>query len=483
MKVVTDRASAVEKIVSLAMRRQIAALVLEEACRAAAVVFLVFAVLLVTGAGIFRPAWILLPVLAASGWAVWRVRRRLPDLYTVAQKADAGLGMRDLLATAWYLRQQQARPTSFAPLIEQRAEQACGQADVRRAIPLRWTRAATAATAALALALGLFLLRVGILRTFELRAPLVAVHFDTLTGAPVPPRPQTRPAPKKLDLPGFRMDDYPAATEEDPFPAEALRTVDADAPAAPSPDLSSQAAASRSRASGQDRETGEEAPGDAAAQDPANPAEGNGSAPDRREKSPPPPPGQDSLLDRMRDALASLLDKFKLELPPGDGTRTTAQNSSKKESARREKGQPQSGRKGEDAQEGELQSGQQQAADSTRQAKSEQAGRPDASSANEKSGVGREEGRKELELAEQLEAMGKLDELIGKRAQNVQGEVMVEVTHSKNQSLRTPFVPAAGNRTDAGTELGRDEVPLHLQPYVQRYYDQVRRGTGGGRKP
>jgi len=71
--------------------------------------------------------------------------------------------------------------------------------------------------------------------------------------------------------------------------------------------------------------------------------------------------------------------------------------------------------------------------------------------------------------------MGKLDELLGKRSQNVQGEVMVEVTNSRNQQLRTPFTGKTGARTDAGSELGRDEVPLHLQDYVQRYYEQVRR--------
>ncbi|MCX7603447.1 MAG: hypothetical protein N2036_05150 [Bryobacteraceae bacterium] len=478
----TDRPSTVEQLVARAVRRQVAALIVEEACRAATAIFLFFALLLVTGAGLFHPVWILAPVLAAAVWAGWRVRRRLPDPYSVAQKADQGLGMKDLLATAWYLRRENGRRTELAPLIEARAEQACVAADVRRAVPLRWSRPATAAVAAFVVVLALFIARVGILRAFELRTPLVAVHFDTLTGAPVPPEPQRQPAPKKLNLPGLRMEESPGAPDEEPFPAEALRSVDAGDPGAASPEGLRQTASSRSRAQGEAAEAGEQTPLEDAASDAQNETEGNGDSSPKRDKSTP-PQKQDSLLDRMRDALASLMDKFKLELPPGDGSRTASQESSRKESTRRERGQPQPGRKGEPSQEGELQSGQQQASDSSRQAKSEQAGRPDAASPNEKSGVGREEGRKELELAEQLEAMGRLDELIGKRAQNVQGEVMVEVTHSKNQSLRTPYAPRTGNRTDAGTELGRDEVPLHLQPYVQRYYEQVRKGTGGGKQP
>lgn len=482
MKGVTRDPSTVDQLVRRAMRRQMAALALEEACRAAAAVFLLFSVLLVTGAGIFHPAWILAPVLAAGAWAFVRILRRRPDAYAVAQRADSGLGLQDLLATAWYLRRERGRASGLAPLIVDRAERACAAADVRRAIPLRWTRPATAAAAAFALAVALFVARVGILRSFELQAPLVAVHFDTLTGAPVPPRPQPRPTPKKLDLPGFRLDENVAAPDEDPFPAEALRTADAPDPSVPaSPQALRQTAAARSRAQGEADRSGEEASGEPEGREPDSAPDGNPESSPRGEKAP--PQKQDSLLDRMRDALASLMDKFKLELPPGDGTRTTSQPSSKQDSARREKGQPQPGRKGEKGQEGDLQSGQQQAADSAQQGKSEQAGRPDAPSPNEKSGVGREEGRKELELAEQLEAMGKLDELLGKRAQNVQGEVMVEVTHSKNQSLRTPFQPVTGNRADAGTELGRDEVPLHLQPYVQRYYEQVRRSAPAGRQP
>lgn len=464
------------------MRRQLAALALEELCRAAAVVFLLLSVLLVTGAGIFHPVWILTPVVAALAWAALRILRRRPDAYAVAQKADAGLGMRDLLATAWYLRREPGPAGALAPLVEGRAEQLCAGADVCRAIPLRWSRSATAAVAAFALAAALFVARVGILRTFQLQAPLVAVHFDTLTGAPVPPRPQPSPGPKRLDLPGFRQEENVAAPDQEPFPLEALRTADAQDPSAlPSPPSVRQTFSARSRAQGEPEPNGEDSSGDPAGREPDGAPEASADASARPDKAP--PRKQDSLLDRMRDALASLMDRFRLELPPGDGTRTASEPSPKQETARREKGQPQPGRTGEQGQEGELQSGQQQAADSTRQAKSDQAGRPDASSPNEKSGVGREEGRKELELAEQLEAMGKLDELIGKRAQNIQGEVMVEVAHSKNPSPRTPLQPVTGSRADARAELGRDEVPLHLQPYVRRYYEQVRRTAPGGRKP
>jgi hypothetical protein len=77
-------------------------------------------------------------------------------------------------------------------------------------------------------------------------------------------------------------------------------------------------------------------------------------------------------------------------------------------------------------------------------------------------------------LAEQQKALGKLSELLGKRALEVRGEVMVEVTNSKNQQLKTPYLNRTAAHSEAGSDLNRDEVPLHLQDYVQRYYEKVR---------
>jgi hypothetical protein len=54
---------------------------------------------------------------------------------------------------------------------------------------------------------------------------------------------------------------------------------------------------------------------------------------------------------------------------------------------------------------------------------------------------------------------------------------MVEVTKSKNQSLRTPILDKAATHVESGGEVSRDDVPLHLQEYVQRYYERVRKAA------
>jgi hypothetical protein len=105
-----------------------------------------------------------------------------------------------------------------------------------------------------------------------------------------------------------------------------------------------------------------------------------------------------------------------------------------------------------------------------------QGGQPqEQPSGDPRSGMGTQDGRKETEMAEDAEAMGKLSDLFGRRSLNVKGEVMVEVTKSKNQGLRTPVVDRQATHSESGGEISRDEVPLHLQEYVQRYYERVRK--------
>ena len=70
--------------------------------------------------------------------------------------------------------------------------------------------------------------------------------------------------------------------------------------------------------------------------------------------------------------------------------------------------------------------------------------------------------------------MGKLSEIIGKRAANISGEVKVEVSPGKQQ-LKTQYSQQNATHVEAGGEINRDEVPLAYQQYVQQYFAQVRK--------
>ncbi len=72
--------------------------------------------------------------------------------------------------------------------------------------------------------------------------------------------------------------------------------------------------------------------------------------------------------------------------------------------------------------------------------------------------------------------MGKLAEIIGKRSQELTGDVTIETT-SSNQQLKTPYSQRIGQHVDSGGEINRDEVPLMYQRYVRDYMQQVRKQT------
>ncbi len=93
-------------------------------------------------------------------------------------------------------------------------------------------------------------------------------------------------------------------------------------------------------------------------------------------------------------------------------------------------------------------------------------------SPDSKSGVGSQDGDKEAKMAEQVAAMGKISELIGKRSASVTGEMMVEVASGKQQ-LKTQYSNQRAEHTGAGGDVDRDEVPLAYQAYVRQYFEEI----------
>jgi hypothetical protein len=90
------------------------------------------------------------------------------------------------------------------------------------------------------------------------------------------------------------------------------------------------------------------------------------------------------------------------------------------------------------------------------------------------SGIGRQDGDKSVKEAEQLAAMGKLAEIIGKRSASLTGDMTVE-TPSGKQQLKTDYSGKVGHHADTGGEINRDEIPLADQQYVREYMELVRK--------
>lgn len=445
------------------------------------------ALLLVAGTQILNWRWPLFLVVLAAGVSWHRGRRGLPDGYGAARLLDRALDTHDTLATAYHFAAGQpahAPHPVFLDALNRHADEAARGFDPSAALPLRRPRAFALAALLGLVASGLFVVRYGVLRTLDLRAPLAKVSFDTLTGVPMPPPGEKRgtprpnvPQPEALLLPESER----ASVEESELAhEEALRQFEVASGAAGQSREGQDARKSGSDVEGEEGEDGSEQGEGAAGGDPNRPPGTEDPRRAQNEGAPPKAPEKESsLLEKMRDALANLMEKMKIE-PQGTDQKQVAAN--KKAGGQSGEGQKQQSdrgtpTKGESDSKGDPGDAQGDPDGETQQAQNAQSPgqkSADSPSADQKSGVGQQDGRKDTELAEHAEALGKLTELLGKRSQNVQGEIMVEVTNSRNQQARTPFEQRQAARGEGG-ETARDEVPLHLQPYIQQFYEQVRR--------
>ena len=468
---------------------------IRHAAYAASAALAALILLLLAGTEILSWVWLLvLPAiaLAAGAYATWR---SAPSAYQVAQRIDQNLKLADTLSTAlFFAGSERGGDTRRAQWSQ--AENVAAGVDPQFAIPIRMPRAMYG-TALLALAAGsLFALRYGLDRRLDLRAPLARIVQQRLgySDARQTARDRQHKAahdPKRPEEPGFSLDDsqQKGAGELDAAPDAALDTVgvpDVDnKTAARRVDNSKLAQSAQLESEQQDSEAPEGVstnPGDQQSADgrkgPSAGKPGKQGQGDDKQASG--NSGENSsLLGKFRDAMSSLMNRMRQQAGAKGG----------QQQAGTEKGgqqKSQSGNAGQNGKEGQPAADGQQAdakdgqpGDEGQTAQNAQSGSPGESGQQPAtkqpgSGIGRQDGSKDVKLAEQLAAMGKISEIIGKRAANVSGELTVEVENS-NQQLRTPYAQRDAHHAQAGGEINRDEVPAALQAYVEQYFEQVRK--------
>ena len=469
-----------DHLIRQSRRRAVFQLALARALWAVTAALAAEALLLSFGTGII--AWFvpLIVFALALTVALWTLRGRLPKAYATAQTLDSALQTSDLLSSAWYVSAAGSN-SQFAPLLVERAEAAARLADPGVALPWRWPRSARWMGGLAVATVALFGLRYGVLHTLDLSASVVNVIFDSLSAQTVaeakkPAAPKARlPQPMQigLNLPGDVVENTP--------PEDVLKNFETAGPGksgapanAASPNQQNQpqepGQVSSPEESGSNVSLPEGAQGLSTGvnQQKSNDVK-NPSRPDARQKKDP------GLLDKMRDALSSMMDKLKLNSSAAESQQSAAAQESQRQNAQRQsdKGSPSPGK----PQQGDPQSQQsQEQADSSQSGQKSQSDTPSQTSNDQQhSGIGKQDGAKNTEMAKDAEALGKLSELIGKRSINLQGEMMVEVENTRNPQLHTPYLNRTATHAEAGGDLSRDEVPLRHQEFVRRYYEQVRK--------
>jgi hypothetical protein len=491
--------SALESCIRRARRRYLSLLIFEQAAIAIALAMAGGILLLLLGTQILNWYW---PVLLFGGSlavGLYRTRNRIPSSYVLAQKIDRRLALHDTLATAVHF----GHSSSLADqeLVEAqrtRAERAACDVVVREAIPFQMPMAAYASVALLVITGTLFGVRYGMRQNLDLSQPMVSFTFDTfrVDDTVASARKRKTPEQQRLEeqLQGLSISpDQQNPQDFGEAPDSALNTVDTpdvnDFPQEALTKSQQKLSSSEVKAAGEEGleqagESGEESEGQSA--DPSA-ADGNNPEGAPQGKNASPQQGNQgensSLMDKMRDALANLMQKMKMPQKPGGSQQTASSKPGQQNSQQQsmsEKGTPQPGsRQQGDSQTSDADGDQQgeggEQADNG-QSKQGSQGADQQASKDAKSGMGKQDGDKDVQLAEQLEAMGKISEIFGKRAQNLTGEVMVEVAAGKQQ-LRTQYSQKAASHSDSGGEIHRDEIPLVYQHYVQQYFEQIRNST------
>ena len=494
------QASALVTAIESARRRMLALLAMDQLCAGLIAALGGAAVILIVGSDVLAWSWLTALFLLGAAVSAWGVWRKAPDRYRIAQELDRRAELSDLLSTAYFYRDPKRRemtPAEVWELNQQSAERASASLDVSGLVPLRRPRFWAALGGLSALLFGLMVLRYGLTGSLDVRSPVVS-GLNTFFGSAKEPLRQANSGKKKPGEPpmGVSVDDPSQEQREldaaaDEILAETLTPdVNAgaetmDAAKAQRREMKAVGEEGAPLDEGEDGEltASEGAAGKAGSQEGgASELAKTGKQQGQNTQQPNPEGGQSNLMDKMRDAMANLLAKLKSQNEgqkssqqaqkgaQGGGETKGGQTAQNKKGSPSGKGSPTDDADGADeGQPGDqAQSGQGKGSDN---------GNDQQSQASAQSGMGKQDGAKDIKDAEQLAAMGKLSEIFGKRAQNLTGEIMVEVTSSKQQQLRTGYSQRGASHREAGGQIQRDEVPIELQPFVQQYFEQLRRSV------
>ena len=489
-------ASKVEETLRLASRRRLLVEAAEQLAPTLSVVLSGFALTLLLGTDSL--GWLPVILLSAVGLTVaaLRLKRRLLSLYRVAQMLDRKLSLNDTLSTAHFLLSSPAVDNNGAARFQlEQASRVAEEVKVQDAFPFEGKRAWALCGALLAVSFGLFALRYLVTQSLSLQPPLVALQMPSAVERlekslrPKPDHVKTPPLPRyypanpitgnsteardNRSLPTEASD--PAGSDDRNGELTKAQTQTAGKGKQRASDTKSGTRSGDGKSSGEQasEKTEERSEQQAGAQSPPSkdeqPANGQSNSP--------------GLMNRMKDALSNMMAKMRANGAPqqsgqrNEGSQDQAKNNqSASAAAQQGQGNDRQNAQGEESSENQNAEGQAQGQTSERPQNGQ--GRSSDQSAQKgsdaQSGVGRQDGDKGIKDAEQLRAMGKLAEIIGKRSANLTGDMTVE-TPSGKQQLKTAYSQQVGRHSDSGGEINRNEIPMMYQQYVRDYMEHVRK--------
>ena len=448
--------SSLAELLRKARQRSVLHLVLHQLVLTAAIVLGGAALILLTGTDAISWLWLVPLGVVSCAAALVLARKKFPSVYATAQKIDARLQLADTLSTAAFFSNTSGEGDE--PIREAQRRQAgklAESVDLKNALPLRRPASLYPALALAAVVGGVFLLRFALLGSFDPRTPLVQNAYDGLFR---PTKQQAKAGGQKEDgnEPGDGREESKDSPKNNDFAGDPSAQSDPGAPDKQN-DQNSQQAENKDQKGDSQNDGKDQQDSSSANENKQGDKQQEGNQNAKSQQDP-------SLLNKVREALNDMLNKMKQS--PNDsaknqqGDQQQAEQQNGPDAQSQDKGesqQAQNGKQSSDAQDGTNNS----------QSKPSQ---------EQQNGIGSQEGEKAAKQAEELKAMGKITELLGKRAENVKGAVMVEVGSTKQQ-LKTQVTQSQTGHTDSGGEIHRDQVPPAYEQFVQRYFENIRKAS------
>ncbi len=477
------------ELVRRARRRLLNSELMSQGANAFSAALVTFILLLILGTQILAWYWLAPIPVAAAVVGIYLALRRVPSPYRTAQLVDSRANLADTLSTAFHFSHQTSAASPEVLRWQQtRAEEAARQVDLRQTLPYSMPRSAYIVAALALVATSLFALRYGLSRSLNLSPGLARMIGDQFT-----PADKKEVAENRRRTPRGKDDADTTDSANQDQSQQGQDQQQPDDPAAQGDSQSDKSGESKDKADkptngddkqdgqgqnqqadekDQQQDSGQQSSGaeGASKSDSKQQADGKQSSNNSGESG--------SLLSKMKDFAENLLSKMKPQQqnnsnPPQQG----ANQNSKQGQGQPQKGQQQNSKDGQQGSPEQAEAQQGQSGDQKDGQDSQGKGSGDKSQQATKqpgSGIGSEDGDKAIKRAEQLAAMGKITELIGKRSATVTGESTVEVQNT-SQQLHTAYVQRGAQHQQSGAQIDRDEIPVALQPYVEQYFDQVRK--------
>ena len=490
----------VDTILRQARRRHLANLALEQTALSVTAGAAGAILLLLVGTQLLDWYWPVVLAVAGLAFGIYRSRRHLLNDYALARTVDSRLSLEDRLSTLHYFRRVANETPDGLATVEQQAESRLHPGDAERAMPLVMPRAAWSALALVIMCGGMLGLRYGMLNSLDLSRPLAHIEFN-----PFNEPPNVQASTKKsviqerleeqLKQLGLSVDDLQANDRE-------LQPQQENISAVPSPEgepapgekggqsTGEKGPANEGEESDPSDQQGEKSDGKPESQ------QGNEAGDGQQSKQQPPPNApknqksgeQNGLMDKMKDALANLMNKLKTPSRDQQQTQQASNQNMQQQGSQQTPGQQGSqtpsrsdqGSQSKPDQQGDREGEGDKLAANQSRAGDKSSDRPGGDES--KTGMGKQDGDKAIKDAEQLAAMGKISEIFGKRAQQITGEMTIEVPSGKQQ-LKTAYTDRQATHTGASGEVNRDEIPLEYQPYIQRYFEEVRKTPAKAKAP